>query len=104
MDSEMHNFNRDVYLFDRTVGYDNALRIEAVDYVRNVMLVNLKVGNINVNRFGSCLHHFHNYSPGTEINPCSLKIPNYALTIFLNKTHELALKPISLCVSDDTEW
>ena len=54
----MHNFNRDVYLFDRTVGHDNALRIEAVDYVRNVMLVNLKVGNIDVNRLGSCLTSF----------------------------------------------
>ena len=46
VDSEMHNFNRDVFLYDRTVGYNNALRIEAVDYVRNVMLINLKVCNI----------------------------------------------------------
>ena len=50
VDSEMHNFNRDVFLFDRTVGHDNAIRIEAVDYVRNVMLINLKVSNIKVNR------------------------------------------------------
>ena len=50
VDSEMHNFNRDVFLFDRTVGYDNAIIIEAVDYVRNIMLINLKVSNIDVNR------------------------------------------------------
>ena len=43
----MHNFNRDVFLFDRTVGYNNALRITAMNYVRNVMRIDLKVGRID---------------------------------------------------------
>ena len=45
MDAEIHNFNQDVYLYDTSVVHNNALRLHAVDYVKNVMMINLKVGN-----------------------------------------------------------
>ena len=45
MDAEIHNFNRDVYLYDTSVVHNNALRLHAVDYVNNTMMINLKVGN-----------------------------------------------------------
>ena len=44
IDAEMHNINRDVFLFDTTVDHNNAIRINAVDYVKNVMRIDLKVG------------------------------------------------------------
>ena len=46
VDSEMHNFSRDVFLYDRTVGQNNALRIRARDYVRNVLKIDLKVRRV----------------------------------------------------------
>ena len=40
----MHNFNRDVFLFDTSVDHNNALRINAVDNVKNAMRIDLQVG------------------------------------------------------------
>ena len=66
----MHNFNRDVFLYDTSVEHDNAVRIEAVDYVRNVMLINMKVSCIEVAM--GFVHTWQFISPKSELKLWSI--------------------------------
>ena len=47
-DAELHNFNRDVYLYDTTSKHHHALRLAKFNYLKNILRVNLKVGNVDL--------------------------------------------------------